>query len=50
MPLTHILMRDLVKEGLLEITQKGTVVESFSEMRGPYRIRKKRDERREMNE
>lgn len=44
MPLTHGLIRDLVKEGILEITQKGTVVDDLSEMRGPYRIRKKRDE------
>lgn len=44
MPLTHSLMRDLVKEGILEITQKGAVVENLSEMRGPYRIRKTLDE------
>lgn len=44
MPLTHGLMRQLTKEGVLVITQKGTVVDDLSEMRGPYRIRKKRDE------
>lgn len=42
MPRTHVTIRLLAKEGLLEITQRGLVSDINSEIRGPYRIRKMR--------
>ena len=40
MPNTHQIVKVLAKEGRLEITQKGSVVDANSQIRGPYRIRK----------
>ena len=40
MPKTHQVVIVLAKEGRLEITQKGSVVDANSQIRGPYRIQK----------
>ena len=40
MPNTHTCVKALAREGRLEITQKGSVVDPNSQIRGPYRIRK----------
>lgn len=40
MPNTHQIVKVLAGEGWLEITQKGSVVDAKSQIRGPYRIRK----------
>jgi len=40
MPSTHQVVKSLAKEGRLEITKKGEVVDPNLEVRGPYRIRK----------
>jgi len=41
MPSTHQVVKKLAKEGRLEITQKGELVDPNVEIRGPYRIRKR---------
>lgn len=43
MPVTHKVIRQLLKEVKLEIIQKGSIVNDVSKMKGPYRIRKRRD-------
>ena len=46
MPSTHAVVRQLAKEGELEITQRGTIVidatsSVATKVRGPYRVRKR---------